>query len=66
LVKPKSSFWDIAAADIILEEAGCNLVTLDRSPVDYRAASPKLGTMLAAGANQIDPILKVVRTLSMG
>jgi myo-inositol-1(or 4)-monophosphatase len=66
LVKPKSAFWDIAAADLILEEAGCNLVNLDRSPVDYSAISPKLSAMLAAGANQIDPILKVVRTLSMG
>lgn len=66
LVKPKSAFWDIAAADVILNEAGCNLFNLDRSPVDYSAMSPKLGAMIAAGANQIDPILKVVRTLPMG
>jgi myo-inositol-1(or 4)-monophosphatase len=66
LVKPKSAFWDIAAADVILEEAGGQLVNVDGSPVDYAAASPKLGTMLAAKGNQIEPILKVVRTLSMG
>jgi myo-inositol-1(or 4)-monophosphatase len=66
LVKPKSAFWDIAAADIILSEAGCQLLNLDGSRVDYTAASPKLGAMVAARRTQVEPILKVVRTLSMG
>ena len=65
LVKSKSAFWDIAAADVILAEAGAQLVNVDGSPVNYALASPKLGAMLAAKGNQIEPILKVVRTLSM-
>jgi myo-inositol-1(or 4)-monophosphatase len=65
LVKPKSAFWDIAAADVILWESGGQLVSSDGSPVDYTAVSPKLGTMVAARNNRIEPILAVVRTLSM-
>lgn len=66
LVKPKSAFWDIAAADMIVRESGGQLVNLDGTPVDYAALSPKLGTMLAADTNHIDPILAVVRTHMMG
>ena len=66
LVKPQSAFWDIAAADLILEEAGCQLANLDGSPVDYTAASPKLGMMLAARRDQMAPLLAVVRTVAMG
>jgi myo-inositol-1(or 4)-monophosphatase len=66
LVKPKSAFWDIAAADIIVSEAGAQLVNVDGSTVDYANASPKLGTMLAARNNHIEPLLAVVRDLAMG
>jgi myo-inositol-1(or 4)-monophosphatase len=66
LVKPNSAFWDIAAADVILSEAGGRLSNMDGSVVDYSAVSPKLGTMLAAGRHQVEPILTVVRTLTMG
>ncbi len=65
VVKPKSALWDIAAADIIMSEAGCSLVNLQGAPVDYAAASPKLSTLLAASNAKIDPILAVVRTLSI-
>jgi myo-inositol-1(or 4)-monophosphatase len=66
LVKPKSAFWDIAAADIIVSESGCRLINLDGSAVDYANHSPRLGVMLAAQDKDIDPILTVVRSLSMG
>ena len=65
MVKPNSALWDIAAANVILAEAGGYLLNLDGSQIDYAAASPKLGVMLAASSNQIEPILAVVRTLPM-
>lgn len=66
LVKPKSAFWDIAAADIILEEAGGQLIDLAGSKIAYDALSPRLGAMLAARNNDIEPVLAVVRTLPIG
>jgi myo-inositol-1(or 4)-monophosphatase len=66
LVKPKSAFWDIAAADLIVAEAGAQLLNVDGSPVDYTAASPKLAMMLAARNNLIEPLLAVVRAGAMG
>ena len=64
-VKPKSAHWDIAAADVILAEAGGRLLNLDGSQIDYSSTSPRLGVMLAASGNTIEPILTVVRTLPM-
>ncbi len=66
LVKPKSAFWDIAAADLIVDEAGAQLLNIDGSSVDYSAASPKLGAMLAARNNLVQPLLAVVRSSAMG
>jgi myo-inositol-1(or 4)-monophosphatase len=48
VVKPNSAFWDIAAADLILEEAGGALARHDGLPVDYAAPSVKLGAMSAS------------------
>lgn len=66
LVKSKSAFWDIAAADLIVSESGAQLLTEAGSPVDYAAASPRLGAMLAARNNLIEPLLAVVRSTAMG
>ena len=65
LVKPESAFWDIAAADVIVDEAGRQLLNLDGTQVDYAAKSPKLGPMLATSNSHIEPILAVVRNLSI-
>ena len=66
LVKPKSAFWDIAAADLIVAESGARLLNIDGSPVDYTASSPKLGPMLAARNHLVETLLTVVRTVAMG
>jgi myo-inositol-1(or 4)-monophosphatase len=66
LVKPKSAFWDVAAADVIVSESGAQLLNVDGLPIDYAAASPKLGAMLAARNNFIEPLLAVVRSTVMG
>jgi myo-inositol-1(or 4)-monophosphatase len=66
LVKPTSAFWDIAAADLIVSEASAQLLNVDGSLVDYLAASPRLGLMLAARNNLVEPLLTVVRSRAMG
>lgn len=66
LVKPNSAFWDIAAANLLVNETNCRLMNLTGHDVDYAAASPKLGAMMAAPAAETETILAVVRTLSIG
>jgi myo-inositol-1(or 4)-monophosphatase len=41
--------WDIAAADLIVHEAGGALTGLDGVPVTYNRPSPVHGTLIAAG-----------------
>ncbi|KAB0265615.1 3'(2'),5'-bisphosphate nucleotidase CysQ [Microvirga brassicacearum] len=50
LVSAKSADWDIAAADLILREAGGVLTDLAGEPVAYNQPHPKHGEMVAAGA----------------
>ena len=40
--------WDIAAADLILEEAGARLTGLDRAPIRYNRRETAHGILLAA------------------
>ena len=60
LIRPDSAWWDTAAADLILEEAGGTLCDLDGLRPDYAAHSVKFGTMLAASPAHLDPLLAVV------
>jgi myo-inositol-1(or 4)-monophosphatase len=66
LVKPKAAFWDVAAADLILEEAGAALLLPDGSPVDYGARSAKLPAMAAGRGLLLEAMLPVVRTMAIG
>jgi myo-inositol-1(or 4)-monophosphatase len=50
LVSAKSADWDIAAADVILREAGAVLSGVAGEPVSYNRPHPKHGEMVAAGA----------------
>lgn len=50
LVSARSADWDIAAADLILREAGAFLSDLSGEPAPYNQPSPKHGEMVAAGA----------------
>jgi len=45
---PKSD-WDVAAADIILAEAGGRLTTADGKPLAYNQAKPRHSSVIAAG-----------------
>jgi myo-inositol-1(or 4)-monophosphatase len=48
LASQKSHDWDIAAADLILEEAGANLVGLDGVRLTYNRRETRHGVLLAA------------------
>jgi myo-inositol-1(or 4)-monophosphatase len=48
VVKPRAALWDIAAADIILCEAGGMLAELEGSMPDYAKPTVHLGAMSAA------------------
>ena len=60
LVRKNSALWDIAAADLILEEAGGRLTGENRKPVAYGAPEVKLGAMVAAADPHFEPLLRVV------
>jgi myo-inositol-1(or 4)-monophosphatase len=49
--------WDLAAADIILTEAGGTLVDADNHPLSYNHASALQGATIAAGPELIQPLL---------
>jgi myo-inositol-1(or 4)-monophosphatase len=51
-VKPNSHDWDLAAADLILHEAGGSLLTRWGHPPRYLAVDPRHGT-LAAGSGEL-------------
>ena len=46
-VKPNSHDWDLAAADLILSEAGGNVLTADGKPPVYGGANPRHGALVA-------------------
>ncbi len=48
LASTDSHDWDIAAADLLLHEAGARLSTLDGRPPRYNAALPRHGVLTAA------------------
>ena len=41
--------WDLAAADLLVHEAGGLLTTLEGSTLSYNGAVPTHGTLVAAG-----------------
>ncbi|MEO8895918.1 MAG: inositol monophosphatase family protein, partial [Rhizomicrobium sp.] len=49
--------WDMAAADIILAEAGGQLVGPDGNPLVYNRASALQGATIASGPGLIHPLL---------
>ncbi len=53
--------WDIAAADLILHEAGAQLLTIDGVPVAYNMAQTKHGILIAAAEAFQSPVLAAVR-----
>ena len=48
LVKPNSSDWDLAAADVVLSQAGGAIVDIDGAPLRYNRGDTTHGLLIAA------------------
>jgi len=63
LTTPNSRDWDIAAADVILAEAGVALTESGRAPLVYNRQSLARGALIAAAATLIDDAVAFGRAL---
>jgi myo-inositol-1(or 4)-monophosphatase len=63
---PNARDWDIAAADVILEEAGVALEEVEGGPLVYNRRSPTRGMLVAAPKILLDETLAIARTVSKG
>jgi len=59
-VKPNSHDWDLAAADVILSEAGGGLVRADGSPIRYATGNPRQGALAAASGRLLAAMRAVI------
>lgn len=60
-VKPNAHDWDIAAADLILHEAGGILCDENGDKFELNAPSPTKSTMCASHPSMLDDMLAIVR-----
>lgn len=63
---PNARDWDIAAADLILEEAGGALAEVEGGALTYNRRSSKRGMLVAAPRPLIEETRAIARTLSKG
>lgn len=61
LASEKSHDWDIAAADLILEEAGGRLVEASGAPLRYNRAETRHGVLFGAPEAMLDPFIAAAR-----
>ncbi len=54
--------WDLAAADLLLHEAGGMLTALDGRPLIYNRPDPVHGTLIAAGRDRHAALVELVRS----
>jgi myo-inositol-1(or 4)-monophosphatase len=53
--------WDLAAADLLVHEAGGKLTTISGMPLTYNLPQPIHGALLAAGDERHNTMLKLLR-----
>ncbi|RTL86592.1 MAG: 3'(2'),5'-bisphosphate nucleotidase CysQ [Hyphomicrobiales bacterium] len=63
---PNARDWDIAAADVILCEAGVALAEVEGGALTYNRSSSKRGMLVAAPKPLIEETLAIARTVSKG
>jgi myo-inositol-1(or 4)-monophosphatase len=61
VASPRSHEWDIAAVDLVLEEAGGRLVEAAGAPLRYNEAVTRRDALFAAPAGLIGPLLAAGR-----
>lgn len=59
-VKPNSHDWDLAAADLILAEAGGRIVRADGASLRYATGNPSHGALAAASGPLLSSMLDVI------
>ena len=62
---PNSRDWDLAAADLLVHEAGGALTSLDGQPPIYNRPDPVHGALLAAGGERHAALLTLMRDRRM-
>jgi myo-inositol-1(or 4)-monophosphatase len=58
--------WDLAAADLLVHEAGGALTTLTGEPLTYNRPEPRHGMLVAAGRNRHAVLLKLLKDRRLG
>jgi myo-inositol-1(or 4)-monophosphatase len=58
---PNSHDWDLAAADLLVHEAGGAMTTLSGQPLTYNSAEPVHGALVAAGCARHAVIIALAR-----
>ncbi|KRE24036.1 3'(2'),5'-bisphosphate nucleotidase CysQ [Bosea sp. Root483D1] len=56
LVSPDARDWDLAAADLVLSEAGGQVTTADSEPLRYNREMPVHGMLMASGNSLAAPL----------
>ncbi len=62
LVKQGASEWDIAAADVILQEAGGILAGLDGARPQYNQPATRYGPLLASGMEAVGDVIELAKS----
>jgi myo-inositol-1(or 4)-monophosphatase len=58
--------WDLAAADLLVHEAGGALTTLTGEPLTYNRPEPRHGMLVAAGRDRHAALLKLLKDQRLG
>jgi myo-inositol-1(or 4)-monophosphatase len=58
--------WDLAAADLLVHEAGGALTTLAGEPLTYNRPEPRHGMLVAAGRDRHAALLKLLKDQRLG
>ena len=64
LASPGSHDWDLAAADLLVSEAGGLFTDFAGQPLRYSAPHAAQGALIAAGSSRHDALLDLVRARS--
>lgn len=57
--------WDLAAADLLVHQAGGALTTFEGAPLIYNRAEPMHGALVAAGRTRHDAFLGLIRNKTL-
>ena len=61
IVGGNSHDWDLAAADLLVHEAGGGITTFGGGPVIYNRPVPRHGTLVAAGRDRHTALIDLLR-----